>query len=153
MLLLACPHAGAAHGVGRAWQGRLLFSVESENTETGDTITSREVWSLPGIGQDLRSITVTYAKLKGAHHVSLQQRISFEVRVVYQLQGRQENDGSWRITGEQKTLHAGRLRWGSPLFLGVRVHVLGTGTKEAISQWKKTGKTACCGRIRPPVPG
>lgn len=122
---------------------RLLFSRESENTQTGDTITTREIWSLPGVGQDLRSITVTYAKF-GKARTSFQcnNASSFEVRVVYQLQGRMERNGAWRITKEQKRYTPGACDGDIPSFLGVRIQILGTGTLGSYLVVEKAGHTS-----------
>ncbi len=107
-------------------EARMVFSLQSEDTGTGDTITTREVWSLPGVGQDLRSITVTYAKMgKARTAFQCNNASSFEVRVVYQLQARLDDDGAWRITGEQKRYTPGACDGDIPSFLGVRLHVMG----------------------------
>lgn len=129
--LSGCRAGSSRTAAGEPHQERLLFSTEKENTETGDTITTREVWSLPGVGQDLRTVTVTYAKLgKARTTFQCNNASSFEVRVTYQLQARPESDGAWRITGERRQYTPGACDGDIPSFQGVRLHVLGTGASQ-----------------------
>ncbi len=105
---------------------RLVFSIQDESTEEGDTITSREIWSLPGEGGDLRNLVVTLTRLGKARTIfSCNNTNAYEVMVVYQLTAEPNSDGTWKIVKEQKRHTPGACDGELPKYVGTTLRLAG----------------------------
>ena len=96
---------------------RLVFSIQDETTEEGDTVTTREVWSLPGAGGDLRNLVVTFTRLGKSRTIfSCNNTNAYELRVVYHLTAEPARDGSWKIVSERRQHTPGACDGELPVF-------------------------------------
>ncbi len=105
---------------------RLVFSIQDETTEEGDTVTTREVWSLPVAGGDLRNLVVTFTRLGKSRTIfSCNNTNAYEVRVVYHLTARPAADGSWKIVSERRQHTPGACDGELPVFGGTTLALAG----------------------------
>ncbi|MBU1068115.1 hypothetical protein KJ975_00970 [Myxococcota bacterium] len=127
LLLPACRSNGPRKPAGeKASPGRMVFSLQDENTEEGDTLTTREVWSLPGTGGDLRNLVVTYTRLGKSRTIfSCNNTNAYEVLVVYQLTAEPAADGSWKIMKEEKKHTQAACDGELPKYVGTTLRLAG----------------------------
>ncbi len=105
---------------------RLVFSLQDESTEEGDTVTTREVWSLPGTGGDLRNLVVTYTRLGKSRTIfSCNNTNAYEVMVIYQLTAEPAADGSWKIVKEEKKHTPAACDGELPKYVGTTLRLAG----------------------------
>jgi hypothetical protein len=121
---------------------RLVFSTQEETTEEGDTITTREVWSLPAAGGDLRNLVVTFTRLGKSRTIfSCNNTNAFEVRLTYHLTAEPAADGSWKIVSGNRQHTPGACDGELPDFTGTTLVLAGpSGPGQAYLLHGRAGK-------------